>query len=115
MGFIDKLSPEEQVDMIMETLRSEDKGMSQTRELIDIYLTQDIEKIYQYTITSDMSSPEFEEEFLVKRNKAWIKPIRKLIKKNKSFIGVGAAHLGGPDGVIQLLKNEGYTFTPVKL
>lgn len=115
MGFIDKLSPEEQVNMIMETLRSEDKGMSQTRELIDIYLTQDIEKIYQYTITSDMSSPEFEEEFLVKRNKAWIKPIRKLIKKNKSFIGVGAAHLGGPDGVIQLLKNEGYTLTPVKL
>lgn len=115
MGFIDKLSPDDQVDMIMEALRSDDNGKSETRKLIDVYLSQDIEKIHNYTVSSDMSSPEFEEDFLNNRNKKWIAPIKKIIKKNKAFIAVGAAHLGGPNGVIELLKAEGYTLTPVKL
>ena len=115
MGFIDNLSPSDQVNMIMETLRSEDNGMKETRELIDVYLSQDIEKIHTFTVSSDASSPEFEEDFLNKRNVNWIAPIKKIIKKNKAFIAVGAAHLGGPNGVIALLKKEGYTLTPIKL
>ena len=31
-----------------------------------------------------------------------------------AFIAVGAGHLGGQEGVIELLKKEGYTVTPVK-
>lgn len=115
MGFIDNLSPKDQVNMIMEALRSGDKGVAETRKLIDVYLSQDIDKIHNYTTTSDISSPEFEEDFLNKRNKNWIAPIKNIIKKNKAFIAVGAAHLGGPNGVIELLKAEGYTLTPVKL
>lgn len=115
MGFIDNLSPKDQVNMIMEALRSGDKGVAETRKLIDVYLSQDIDKIHNYTTISDISSPEFEEDFLNKRNKKWIAPIKNIIKKNKAFIAVGAAHLGGPNGVIELLKAEGYTLTPVKL
>ncbi len=115
MGFIDNLSPEDQVNMIMEALRSGGDGGSEMRKLIDVYLSQDINKIHNYTISSEMSSPEFEEDFLNNRNKNWIEPIKSIIKKNKSFIAVGAAHLGGPNGVIELLKAEGYTLTPVKL
>src|SRR5690554_2396599 len=115
MGFIDGLSTEDQVNMIMENLRSNDKDFSETRKLIDMYLSQDIDAIHNYTVSSGMSSPEFEENFLNKRNKNWIEPIKKIVKKNKAFIAVGAAHLGGPQGVIQLLKDEGYTLTPVKL
>jgi hypothetical protein len=115
MGFIDGLSAEDQVNMIMENLRSEEKDNSETRKLIDMYLSQDIDAIHSYTVSSGMSSPEFEESFLNNRNKNWIDPIKKIIKKNKAFIAVGAAHLGGPLGVIQLLKDEGYTLTPVKL
>lgn len=115
MGFIDGLSVEDQVNMIMETLRSDKDDNSETRKLIDVYLSQDINAIHEYTVSSGMSSPEFEESFLNQRNKNWIAPIKKIIKKNKAFIAVGAAHLGGPEGVIELLKAEGYTLTPVKL
>src|SRR5690554_4710223 len=115
IGFIDNLSSKEQVDMIMEALRSGDTGEIEMRKLIEVYLSQDIDEIHKYATTSDMSSPEFEEDFLNKRNKNWIAPIQKIIKKNKAFIAVGAAHLGGPQGVIELLKAEGYTLTPVKL
>ncbi|HLV43159.1 MAG TPA: TraB/GumN family protein [Brumimicrobium sp.] len=115
MGFIDDLSSEDQVNMIMEALRSDKDDNSETRKLIDMYLSQDIDAIHNFTVSSGMSSPEFEESFLNKRNKDWITPIKKIIKKKKAFIAVGAAHLGGPLGVIELLKAEGYTLTPVKL
>ena len=115
IGFIDNLSQDIQVEMIMDALRSHDKGMKEMRELTDIYLSQDIEKIHSYTVSSDVSSQEFEEDLLNNRNKNWIAPIKKIIKKNKAFIAVGAAHLGGPNGIIELLKAEGYTLTPIKL
>ncbi|WP_107037488.1 TraB/GumN family protein [Brumimicrobium mesophilum] len=115
MGFIDNLSDEEQVKMVMDALKDEEDGAESSRELVDIYLSQDVEKIHEFTTSSNMSSPEFEEDFLNNRNQNWIKPIRKIIKKNKAFIAVGAAHLGGPEGVIELLRAQGYTLTPVKL
>ncbi|PWH87189.1 TraB/GumN family protein [Brumimicrobium oceani] len=115
MSFIDNLSDKDQVNMIMEALRAEDNGAEEMTKLVDIYLSQDINKIYEFAVTSDMSSPEFEEDFLNKRNQNWIAPIQKIIKKKTAFIAVGAAHLGGPQGVIELLKAEGYILTPVKL
>ena len=115
MRFLDNLSPKDQVNMVMETIRGGDKDKSQTHRLVDNYLTQDIEKIHSFIVNSDMNSPEFEETMLNNRNKRWIEPIRKIIKKNKAFIAVGAGHLGGPNGVIELLKKKGYTLKPIKL
>ncbi len=115
MQFLDNLSPRDQVNMVMETIRSDGKDNSKTHRLVDNYLTQDIEKIHSFIVNSDMNSPEFEETMLNNRNERWIKPIRKIIKKNKAFIAVGAGHLGGPNGVIELLRKKGYTLTPIKL
>ena len=115
MSFLDALDPQDQVKMVMETIRGDGEDKSQSKELVANYLSQDIEAIHGFIINSDMSSSEFEETMLNNRNKQWIKPIKKIIKKNKAFIAVGAGHLGGPNGVIELLKKEGYTLTPVKL
>jgi|SRR5690554_451367 len=117
IGFLDNLSPEDQVNLIMENIRNEDDDtmLNESLKLVEIYLSQDIEKIYEYVSQSDMSSEEFEEEMLTKRNQNWIQPIQKIIRKNKAFIAVGAAHLGGPEGVIELLRKKGYTLTPVNL
>lgn len=117
IGFLDNLSPEDQVNMVMETIRgnNDDAALNEALKLVEVYLSQDIDEIYNYISQSGMNSKEFEEEMVTKRNHNWIKPIQKIIRKNKAFIAVGAAHLGGPDGVIELLRKEGYTVTPVKL
>ncbi len=56
---------------------------------------------------------DFYQKFVGNRNKNWIPLINGYIHKKPSFIAVGAGHLPGQNGVIQLLKNEGYTVTPV--
>lgn len=42
------------------------------------------------------------------RNKNWINDIESLIKKDKIFIAVGMGHLGGKNGLLNLLSEKGY-------
>lgn len=47
------------------------------------------------------------------RNRDWMKHIPTYIKNKSTFIAVGAAHLPGEEGLIQLLRNAGYTVEPM--
>lgn len=118
MGFINSLGANDQVEMVMSTIRNADataeEGGNNMRKLIDLYLEQDIDKLHEYMSSSSLNSDDFENTMLNNRNKKWIKPIKKIIKKNKAFIAVGAGHLGGENGVLELLRKEGYTLTPIE-
>jgi uncharacterized protein YbaP (TraB family) len=50
----------------------------------------------------------------IKRNIFWMDRILSAIHEQPTFIMVGALHLPGKQGVINLLREEGYTVTPVK-
>ncbi|MGB4845254.1 MAG: TraB/GumN family protein [Ferruginibacter sp.] len=58
-------------------------------------------------------SEAFMEKFLFKRNEIQANSIDTIIKKSSLFVGVGAAHLPGPRGIIELLRNMGYTMRPI--
>lgn len=51
--------------------------------------------------------------FIVDRNKKMTKSIDSLVKKGSLFSAIGAAHLAGKNGVIQLLKDKGYSVNPI--
>ncbi|GLB48242.1 TraB/GumN family protein [Neptunitalea lumnitzerae] len=51
---------------------------------------------------------------LYERNKIMARGIINTIQKGSTFTGVGAAHLPGENGVIQLLRDAGYTVTPLQ-
>ncbi len=62
------------------------------------------------------SSPVFDEKFLYKRNEIQAKNIDSILKtKAALFVGVGAAHLPGHRGVIEMLRQMGYTLRPIKM
>jgi len=48
------------------------------------------------------------------RNADWIPKLEKLFEQDKVFIAVGAAHLMGKRGVIELLKQRGYEITRIE-
>jgi uncharacterized protein YbaP (TraB family) len=56
----------------------------------------------------------YEDLLLVTRNKNWIPVMGEMMKTQPVFFAVGAGHLGGKNGVIALLRQEGYTVVPVK-
>jgi uncharacterized protein YbaP (TraB family) len=61
-------------------------------------------------------SAAFDEKFLYRRNEIQASSIDSIIKSGSSlFVGVGAAHLPGSRGVIELLRKKGYRLRPVKM
>ncbi|MDL2210966.1 TraB/GumN family protein, partial [Bacteroides sp. OttesenSCG-928-M17] len=48
------------------------------------------------------------------RNIAWIKKLPTFLKETSNFIAVGALHLPGKNGLINLLRKEGFLVEPVE-
>lgn len=48
------------------------------------------------------------------RNRQWVKVLPEIMKAAPTFVAVGALHLLGENGVLNLLKQQGYTVEPVK-
>lgn len=62
------------------------------------------------------NSAAFDEKFLYQRNEIQANSIDSIIKSGSSlFVGVGAAHLPGERGVIELLRSKGYQLRPVTM
>ncbi|MES1220743.1 MAG: TraB/GumN family protein, partial [Bacteroidota bacterium] len=71
-----------------------------------------LDSINRYNSFSDA----FDEKFLYKRNDIQANSIDSIIKSGSTlFVGVGAAHLPGSRGVIELLRKKGYKLRPVKM
>lgn len=88
----------------------------QTSEVFSLYKNQEIQALYDYTKESydDPKYPTSDIKVLLdNRNISWIPVIEAQISKESTFIAVGAAHLAGENGVINLLKKQGYNLKPV--
>ena len=83
-----------------------DKILSDYRESLEQYKTKSIGEFYQ-RMTVEMGQ-EITTMIVDKRNENWIKDIESLIEKDKIFIAVGMGHLGGKNGILNLLKRKGY-------
>lgn len=58
-------------------------------------------------------SEAFDEKFLYKRNEIQANSIDSILRKSSLFVGVGAAHLPGERGVIEMLRSKGYRLRPI--
>jgi uncharacterized protein YbaP (TraB family) len=80
--------------------------------MLNCYLKQDLNKLGELMNDAELS-PEFNANFLVKRNQNWIPQISKMVQEKPIFIAVGAGHLPGEQGVLKLLQEAGYTVSPI--
>lgn len=101
-----------QVLALKQTVLKYDSVQQMMVKMIQVYKQNNAEKIYRF-IMDNGGTNDFETAMLVVRNKKWIPVIKKAVMDKPSFFAVGAGHLGGKQGVIALLKKEGYTLTPV--
>jgi uncharacterized protein YbaP (TraB family) len=53
--------------------------------------------------------PSLGERLLAVRNRNWIPKIEQYLRSGQTyFVVVGAAHMGGPEGILALLRARGY-------
>jgi uncharacterized protein YbaP (TraB family) len=113
LSIIDSIPVERQVTMMLQGFRSGKDIRKEWQELVQIYKNKDLPGMQKLMIEEGNDIPDFEERFLNRRNRNWIPVMENLMQKNPTFVAVGAAHLMGPNGVISLLRQKGYTVSPV--
>jgi uncharacterized protein YbaP (TraB family) len=114
MSMFDSIPYTEQAEMLMQAVNGEGDSSDDTMdEMIELYKKQDLEGLYKM-ISGSEDLGEYEDVLLVTRNKNWIPKINEFAKEKSTFVAVGAGHLPGENGVINLLKKEGYTVKPLK-
>lgn len=108
-------APESLREQLIYSLEEEDESdiaMPMTDHLIDMYYKGDVDAIFNFVKGSTIS-PEYYEKLITDRNMIMVNSIMKEIHDHSTFIAVGAGHLAGDEGVIQLLQKQGYTVKPV--
>ncbi|MEI6946627.1 TraB/GumN family protein [Paraflavisolibacter sp. H34] len=84
-------------------------------KLQDAYRTGNLDLLDTINRLNSFSAA-FDEKFLYRRNEIQAESIDSIIRSGASlFVGVGAAHLPGQRGVIELLRQKGYRLRPVKM
>ncbi|MBQ2045743.1 MAG: TraB/GumN family protein [Muribaculaceae bacterium] len=103
-----------QAEDLLESIHKEDMMKSFSFDLYNAYMTQDIEKVRQLMIDPDLGlEPEDEAKMLTNRNINWVNQLKTILPQKSAFVCVGAGHLPGENGVLNLLRQAGYTITPV--
>ncbi|NJL75980.1 MAG: TraB/GumN family protein [Saprospiraceae bacterium] len=114
MGLFDSIPYDVQAQMLVESIKVGSSGGDDLEEMTKIYKSQDIEAMQSMMSSDTEGIGRYEELLLTKRNENWIPKMKTQMKDKAVFFAVGAGHLGGKKGVIQLLEKEGYTLTPIK-
>ena len=113
MSVFDSISYEKQLDDLVEMLEDLEETKSLYANMVSTYKSENIDSLFNFTLSYFDNDQKMIDGLLLNRNKNWVKKIPEISKYKKIFYAVGAGHLGGDNGVIQLLKNEGFKVTPL--
>lgn len=113
-GLFDSIPYEQQAKDLVNYIDSAEEYRKMTLELSELYKKQDLEQIDTLSSKGDPSMSGYMDLLLYDRNGRWAKALVSLLPQKSLLIAVGAAHLPGDKGVINLLRKRGYTLRPVK-
>ena len=105
----DEMTADQQDRMLAETLKELDTEIASITKLADAWKQGDVTTIERIVLQDVKQEPQIYQRLLVDRNRNWLPKIEALFARaGHAFVVVGAAHLVGPDGLIQMLKAKGY-------
>jgi uncharacterized protein len=114
IAVLDSQPLNDQLKWLTDIANNPQKPIDEFQQLSRVYLAQDSDALYDLAASGMKESGLSQAKMLDERNIRWIPAIEKTIGVTPTFIAVGAAHLGGTNGVVSLLRAKGYTLTPIR-
>ncbi|CAN5909329.1 TraB/GumN family protein [soil metagenome] len=103
-----------QEELLRQTFSEAETLTQDFQYLISAWRAGDADKLQEFLFRDADKYPELMEQFLIKRNQAWLPSLMGYLEKGeKVMVLVGAGHLGGKHGVLEMLKEKGCTITQV--
>ena len=101
---------------LVEACKQDEFFQVQSAALADAYLAQDLDKLLAVMTDATMGgdSEEEMEVLIYSRNRSWAEKLKVIMPERACLVCVGAGHLPGEQGLLQLLRNAGYTVEPMQ-
>jgi uncharacterized protein YbaP (TraB family) len=106
----------EQAESLLEACKKDDLFVVQSSALVEAYMAQDLAKIEEVMTNPEIGGDDAEamEELIYERNRNWVVKLVKIMPERAALICVGAGHLPGEQGLLQMLRDRGYTVEPMQ-
>ena len=98
-----------QVELLKQTLGDAEMDPKKLAELLDAWKSGADALLDKNMLSELRGYPKLYDRLLKNRNQRWLPMLEAFTKQpGASFVAVGAAHLVGPDGLVALLRADGY-------
>jgi uncharacterized protein len=109
VSLLEGMSSDNQEAALLETIQELDLFKKEFEEIVKAWSNGESKKLDELLIESFKDYPELLNQLIVQRNKNWVPTIEEFLNhKGNVLVVVGAAHLIGNRGVIEMLRQKGY-------
>ena len=109
VNLLEGMSSGNQEAALLETIQELDLFKKEFEDIIKAWSSGESMKLNGLLLDSFKEYPELLNQLIVQRNKNWVPKIEEFLnQKGNVLVVVGAAHLIGNKGVIEMLRQKGY-------
>lgn len=111
IDLFDQLSAAHQEELLLDTMRELDTIESELTDLVDAWRDGDTSTLEGIVTEGSKDYPNVYANFVTDRNLTWLAQIEEFLDDGEKqyLIVVGAGHMVGPDGLVSLLQDKGYS------
>jgi uncharacterized protein len=109
----DSIPYEEQAKELLKSIDSLAAYSKYFDTMVQVYKNQQLSAMEDLFSKSEFGMEEHQDILLDKRNKNWVNQLKTIMQQQPVFVAVGAGHLVGKNGLIELLKKQGYKVRPL--
>ncbi|RYZ56019.1 MAG: TraB/GumN family protein [Sphingobacteriales bacterium] len=113
IALLEKLETDSALLELVAMARDYQDEKKEFEKMISAYKKQDLQTLFEIMEESGEQNGDLG-AFLDERNQKWISRMEDKMDVQPVFFAVGAGHLWGKKGVIELLRDEGYKVEPVR-
>lgn len=113
---MDSIGFEDQIKYLVDNCKYDDKMYAIAGEMFESYKSNNVKALLKATDDYTELVTDVTDEYITeKRNKIWMPKLIEELKKGNVFVAVGSLHLYYHYGLISLLREQGFTVTPLDI
>jgi uncharacterized protein YbaP (TraB family) len=113
-SFCNRFSARRQAELLTNLIERRETIPDRLIHYIMVYQLQNLEQLNYYFPEEGYTEEEIR-RMVQDRTTQWMPTIVEAMRAGSAFIAVGVTHLGGEQGLVNLLRRQGFTVTPIPI
>ncbi|MBT5434227.1 MAG: TraB/GumN family protein [Alphaproteobacteria bacterium] len=117
LAVFEGISEADQISILREVVDYKAEIDQQYERMLQSYVARDLQTLYEEAKAEDIGdqglADRFNQHVLLGRNDIMAERMLPLVTQGGFFVAVGAAHLPGDNGLLEQMRAQGFTVTPI--